>query len=94
MQALVGALKGVRCMPHVARLPVGKDPRTPIVFGRGLRVDLDFEDLGPRIFPMALVLERLLAGIASANSFTQVNWVCNQEKQEKWPPRAGLRKTL
>lgn len=85
---------GVRTEPMVSKLPI----KGPIVFGRGIKVDVTFDDAkfeGSSAFLLGAVLERFLARYVSLNSFTQTT-IDTKERGTviQWPVRHGRRQTL
>lgn len=68
----VDGLRSVRCEPVVRRLPMGG----PISFGRGVRIDLEVDELafqGASPFLLGCVLERHFARHVSMNGFTELH---------------------
>lgn len=68
----VEGLRSVRSEPVVRRLPLPG----PIAFGRGLRIELEVDDLafqGSSAFLLGCVLERFLARHVSMNGFTETH---------------------
>ncbi len=68
-------------------------------FGRGLEVELEFDEekfSGSGAFLFASVLERFLGHYTSINSFTQTSARTRQREGilKRWPPRAGLKPIL
>ena len=66
----IEGLRSVRTEVVVRRLPMGG----PIAFGRGVRIDLEIEDLafqGASPFLLGCVLERYFARHVSMNGFTE-----------------------
>lgn len=87
----VDALVGLRATPVVRRLPAPG----PITFGRGLGVELEFEESafgGAGCHLLGSVLERFLAHHQSLNSFIETRLV-SQSRGEiaRWPTRTGTR---
>jgi type VI secretion system protein ImpG len=70
----------------------------PIAFGRGVEIQLTFEERpfeGSGVFLLAAVLERFFARHASLNSFTQtVLHSASRGEIKRWPPRLGQRQIL
>jgi type VI secretion system protein ImpG len=66
-----------------------------IVFGRGLEVNLEFDEeqyVGVGFFLLATVLERFLSLYNSINSFSELVIRTKQQRSQelkRWPPRAG-----
>lgn len=65
-----------------------------ISFTRGVKVDIEFDELqfvGAGVYLFASVLERFLGLYASLNSFSQLSASTKQRKEplQQWPPRAG-----
>jgi len=87
-------IHGVKTEPMISKLPV----KGPIVFGRGVKVDLTFDDTkfeGTSFFLLGAILERFLARYVSLNSFTQTTINSNERGTViQWPVRHGLRQTL
>lgn len=88
------ALLGAALQPVTRRLPgVG-----PLVFGRGVGIDLHFDEtqfagFSPYVF--GAVLERFLARHAGINSFTETRVHSAQRGRiGAWPPRYGTRPVL
>lgn len=68
----IEGLRSVRTETIVRRLPMGG----PIAFGRGVRIDLEIDDLafqGGSPFLLGCVLERYFARHVSMNGFTELN---------------------
>ena len=68
----VEGLRSVRTQPVVRRLPMPG----PIAFGRGVRIDLEVDDLafqGGSAFLLGKVLESFLARHVSMNGFTETH---------------------
>ncbi|WP_404977536.1 type VI secretion system baseplate subunit TssF [Aquincola sp. J276] len=68
----VEGLRSVRTEPVVRRLPMPG----PIAFGRGVRIELEVDDLafqGSSAFLLGCVLERFLARHVSMNGFTETH---------------------
>jgi type VI secretion system protein ImpG len=66
----IDGLRSVRAEPVVRRLPMGG----PIAFGRGVRIELEIDDLafqGASPFLLGCVLERYFARHVSMNGFTE-----------------------
>ena len=70
----------------------------PIVFGRGLGVDVTIDDTkfeGASIFLLGAVLERFFARYVSMNAFTQTTIHSSERRNVmQWPARVGKRQTL
>lgn len=85
---------GVKTEPIVSKLPI----KGPMVFGRGIKVDLTFDDAkfeGSSFFLLGAVLERFLARYVSLNSFTQTSVNSNERGNViQWPARHGRRQIL
>lgn len=67
---LIEGLRSIRAEPVVRRLPLGG----PIAFGRGVRIDVEVDDLafqGASPFLFGCVLERYFARHVSMNGFTE-----------------------
>ncbi len=85
---------GVKTEPMISKLPV----KGPIVFGRGVNIDVTFDDTtfgGSGFFLLGAVLERFLARYVSLNSFTRTS-INSKERGTviQWPVRHGRRQTL
>ena len=68
---LIEGLRSIRAEPVVRRLPLGG----PIAFGRGVRIDVEVDDLafqGASPFLVGCVLERYFARHVSMNGFTEI----------------------
>ena len=70
----------------------------PIVFGRGIEIELELEESafeGMGVFLLSAVLERFFAGYASINTFTETR-VRSTTRGEimQWPVRIGQRQRL
>lgn len=68
---LIEGLRSIRAEPVVRRLPLGG----PIAFGRGVRIDVEVDDLafqGASPFLFGCVLERYFARHVSMNGFTEI----------------------
>ncbi|WP_240754603.1 type VI secretion system baseplate subunit TssF [Parasulfuritortus cantonensis] len=88
-------VQSVAARQIVARMPSAAGP---IAFGRGVEIQLTFEERpfeGSGIFLLGAVLERFFARHASLNSFTQtvLNSVSRGEIK-RWPARLGQRQVL
>ena len=70
----------------------------PIVFGRGLEIDLLFDETafeGSGVFLLGAVLEYFLARYVSINSFTEtVIKTSDRGEVARWPARTGQRNTI
>lgn len=70
----------------------------PIAFGRGVEIQLSFEERpfeGSGIYLLGAVLERYFARHASLNSFTQtVLHSVSRGEIKRWPPRLGQRQVI
>jgi type VI secretion system protein ImpG len=72
LQRQVDGVRSVRTTPVVRRLPMPG----PIAFGRGVRIDLEVDELafqGASAFLLGCVLERYFARHVSMNGFTEMN---------------------
>ncbi len=87
----IEAIWRVSASPTVARMPV----RGPIVFGRGLNIDLTVDEsgfAGAGAYLLGAVLEKFFARHVSMNSFTRTT--LNSESRGRvaqWSARAGTR---
>ncbi len=91
----IDGLVGVKSSAAFARVTADHG----IVFARGRRIDLEFDEeefAGGGMFLVASVLERFLALYVNMNSFTQVTAHSRQRRRPvaEWPPRAGWRTLL
>lgn len=88
-QAVVDGVVGIRSKPALVRCPGGG----PVVFIRGLDIDLTLEEdryAGQGIFPFAAALEQFLARHVSINSFTRLTLkTADRREVMTWPPRVG-----
>lgn len=93
-QRQVEGLRHVRARSVVTRLPVAG----PIVFGRGVEVEIDVDELafeGASAFLLGAVLEHFLARHASINSFVATVLRSTQRGEiARWKPRCGTRPIL
>lgn len=85
---------GVNAEPVTSKMPI----KGPIVFGRGLKVDVTFDDgwfEGRSFFLLGAVLERFFARYVSMNAFTQTT-IRSKERGNvmQWPARIGRRQML
>ncbi|HEX8615281.1 MAG TPA: type VI secretion system baseplate subunit TssF [Telluria sp.] len=91
MKKQIEALLSVRATPLVRRLPV----RGPLSYGRGIRIELELDELGflgASAFLFGSVMERFFARHASLNSFTET--VLRSSARgviAQWGPRCGNR---
>lgn len=87
----IEAVWNVTASPIVARMPV----RGPIVFGRGLNIDLTVDDTGfagAGSYLLGSVLEKFFARHVSMNSFTRTTLLSESRGRiAHWPARAGTR---
>ena len=88
----IQGLVSVRSAPTYARVAADQG----LVFARGRRVELEFDEEhfpGGGAYLFASVLERFLAHYATMNSFTQLAARSRQRKRpmREWAPRAGWR---
>lgn len=95
--AIEKQIEGVRSVasrPVVRRLPV----EGPMAFGRGLGIDLTFDENafeGTGIFLLGAVLERFFARYVSINSFTETTLhAAERGEVMRWPARSGRRRLL
>jgi type VI secretion system protein ImpG len=91
LQRQVEGVRSVRATPVVRRLPMPG----PIAFGRGVRIELEVDELafqGASAFLLGCVLERYFARQVSMNGFTEVN-VKSQTRGDIFAgrPRRGSR---
>jgi type VI secretion system protein ImpG len=90
----IEALRGVRSRPVVRRLPGAG----PIAFGRGIRIELDVDEMGFQggsAFLFGSVLAAFFARHASVNAFTQTALRSATRGQiMEWEPRCGTRPIL
>lgn len=90
----VDGVRSVRVTPITRRLPMPG----PIAFGRGLRVELELNEMGfqggsPFLF--GSVMEQFFARYASLNSFTETVLRGSQRGEiMRWAPRCGERAIL
>jgi type VI secretion system protein ImpG len=94
MQRQVDGLRSVRTLPVVRRLPMPG----PIAFGRGVRIELEVDELGfqgASAFLLGSVLEHYFGRHVSMNGFTEVS-VKSQTRGEilSGKPRCGSRPVL
>lgn len=89
MQRQVDALQSVRAAPVVRRLKGGG----PISFGRGLRIELEVDEMGFQggsAFLFGSVMEEFFARYVSINSFTEtVLRSSGRGEIMHWEPRCG-----
>jgi len=85
------AVVGVTARPVTRRLPVAG----PIVFGRGLEIDVTLNEGafgGAGGYLLGAVLERFFARHVSINAFTQTRLISESRGEvARWPARTGLR---
>lgn len=85
----IEALVSLTARPEVQRLPMPG----PIVYGRGMDLELRFNESGfdgAGAFLLASVLEKFLARHATANTFTRARLVSEGRGEiARWPARAG-----
>lgn len=89
LQRQIDALQAVRAVPVVRRLRGGG----PISFGRGLRIELDVDEMGFQggsAFLFGSVMEQFFARYVSINSFAETV-LCSSGRGEimHWEPRCG-----
>ena len=94
LQRQVEGVRSVRSAPVVRRLPMPG----PIAFGRGVRIELEVDELafqGASAFLLGCVLERYFARHVSMNGFTELN-VKSQTRGDilLGKPRCGARPVL
>ena len=93
-QRQVDGLRSIDSAPVVRRLP----SPGPIVFGRGLRITLQFDDAafeGASAFLLGAVLAQFFAQYVSINSFAEtVASTSTRGEIMRWPARAGRCATL
>lgn len=96
---MIANLRQVQAEPAIGRLhpaerSSGAMPQ-PIVFGRGLDIELTFEENEVCAAVLGTALERFMAGYVPANSFTRTSLrAVDGEVRVTWPTRAGLRTIL
>jgi type VI secretion system protein ImpG len=87
----IDGVRAVRVEPIVRRVPAAG----PIAFGRGLKIELDVDELafqGGSAFLLGCVLEKFFARHASINSFTEtVLRSAGRGEIKRWVPRWGDR---
>ncbi|HOA94278.1 MAG TPA: type VI secretion system baseplate subunit TssF, partial [Quisquiliibacterium sp.] len=87
----VDAVVGLTARPVVRRLPMAG----PIVFGRGLSIDVTMrEDAfgGAGCYLLGAVLDRFFARHVSINTFTQTRLLAESRGEvARWPARTGTR---
>lgn len=92
------ALLSVRVSPCVRRLPPSLPRRGPLAYGRGLRIELEVDELGfqgASAFLFGSVLEQFFARHASLNSFTETVLKSSSRGEiMHWEPRCGNRPIL
>jgi type VI secretion system protein ImpG len=90
-RAQIDGLLAVRSSPITRPLPISG----PAVFGRGLRIELDFDEAafdGSGPFLLASILERFLSRFVSINGFTEtVLHTVQRGEIAQWPARLGTR---
>lgn len=96
---IVDNIRSVSTRSATGRLPPaavrsGNKPR-PVIFTRGMEIDLTFDERESRAPLLGGILERFFAGYASTNGFTRTRLIGPDGKEKvRWMDRAGLRKTL
>ncbi|WP_440811560.1 type VI secretion system baseplate subunit TssF [Pseudomonas syringae] len=94
LQLQIEGLREVSSKPCTRRLPMP----SPIVFGRGLEITLEFDEnafRGTGVFLLGTVFERFLARYVSINSFTEtVLRTTERGEIMRWKARPGRRPTL
>lgn len=93
-QRQIDGVRSVTMQPSVRRLPMPG----PIAFGRGVRIDVEIDELafqGASAFLLGSVLEHFFARHASINSFTETR-IHSAERGEihHWRPRSGAKGVL
>jgi len=90
----IEGLKTVTVKPVLRRILNGG----PISFGRGLQVDVTFDEAafrGTGVFLLGAVLEQFFARYVSINSFTEtVIRTLDRGETARWPARTGQRPIL
>jgi type VI secretion system protein ImpG len=90
----IDGVRAVKVSPLVRRLPMPG----PITFGRGLRIELDVDELafqGASAFLFGSVMERFLTRYVSINSFTETVLRGSARGEiMRWVPRCGQRAVL
>jgi type VI secretion system protein ImpG len=90
----IEGLKTVTAKPVLRRVPSGG----PISFGRGLQIEITFDEAafrGTGVFLLGAVLEQFLARYVSINSFTEtIIRTLDRGEIARWPARAGQRPIL
>jgi len=90
----IEGMKGLVARPVVRRVPVPG----PIVFGRGLEVELNCEDAafeGTGAYLFGAVMQHFFARYATVNSFTEtVLRTLERQEVTRWPARLGTRPIL
>jgi type VI secretion system protein ImpG len=90
----IDGLRSVKVLPLVRRLPMPG----PITFGRGLRIELEVDELafqGASAFLFGSIMERFLARHVSINSFTETLLRGTARGEiARWVPRCGQRPIL
>jgi type VI secretion system protein ImpG len=85
------AIRRASIMPRTRRLPVPG----PIVFGRGLEIQLTVDEIpfaGASVFLLGAVLEQFLGRLASMNTFTELVLMSETRGEiKRWPPRMAAR---
>lgn len=94
LEKQVEAIRSVQVRPLTRRLPMPG----PIAFGRGLRVELEVNDMGfqgASPFLFGTVMEQFLSRYVTLNSFTEtVLRTSSRGEIMKWVPRCGVREIL
>jgi type VI secretion system protein ImpG len=87
----IEALRSIRAQPAVRRLPGGG----PIAFGRGLRIELEVDEMGFQggsAFLFGCVMEEFFARYVSINSFSEtVLRSASRGQIMHWEPKCGTR---
>jgi type VI secretion system protein ImpG len=90
----IEGLKTVSAKPVLRRVPSGG----PISFGRGLQIEITFDEAafrGTGVFLLGAVLEQFLARYVSINSFTEtIIRTLDRGEIARWPARVGQRPIL
>jgi type VI secretion system protein ImpG len=94
MRRQIEGMRSVSVRPLVRRFPLPG----PITFGRGLRIELEVDELafqGVSAFLFGAVMEQFLARYASINCFTEtVLHSATRGEIMRWVPRCGERPIL
>ncbi len=94
LEKQVEAVRSIKVHPVTRRLPMPG----PIAFGRGLRIELEVNDLGfegASPFLFGTVMEQFLSRYVSLNSFIEfVLRTAARGEIKRWAPRCGTREIL